>query len=109
MFYSFKNIKKRIPFPFIDIYFFKWNELVRTGIHNHAPSGCYILLLKGSLKEELYNHSCQKLKTNIYNAPAISYMNNKIGLHSIEPLKMSLSLHFYYPKNHQTKYFIKKI
>ncbi len=107
MFYVFNNFKKRIPFPFIDVYLFKWNELTPSGIHDHASSGCYILLLKGSIKEMIYNHSCVKLKTNNYKAPSISYMNNHIGLHSIEPLEKSVSIHFYYPKNHVTNYYSK--
>ena len=36
MFYRFNNFKKRIPFPFIDIYLFRWNEFNQSGIHNHA-------------------------------------------------------------------------
>tara|TARA_Y100000768_G_scaffold388770_1_gene387010 strand:+ start:4093 stop:4419 length:327 start_codon:yes stop_codon:yes gene_type:complete len=105
MFYQFMNFKKRIPFPFIDIYLFRWNELRSTGIHNHAKKGCYILLLNGGIKEKVYNHSIEYQKTNIYKAPSLSYMCDTIGLHSIEPLKRSTSIHFYYPKGHKTKYF----
>ena len=105
MFYIFNNIKQKIPFPLIDVYFFKWNQLKKTGIHDHAISGCYIVLLRGTIKEEIYNHSLYKIKTNIHKAPSISYMNNKLGLHSIEPLKKSISIHLYYPKKHITNYY----
>ena len=67
--------------------------------------GCYIVLLRGTIKEEIYNHSLYKIKTNIHKAPSISYMNNKLGLHSIEPLKKSISIHLYYPKKHITNYY----
>mgnify|MGYP001177190188 CR=1 FL=1 len=106
MFYRFNNLKKKIPFPFIDIYFFKWNELKPTGIHNHAKNGCYVFLLKGKIKEDIYNNSLQRINTNVYHSPSISYMNDKIGYHCIQPLKKSISIHIYHPKDHQTKYFI---
>ena len=105
MFYQFNNLRIKIPFPVIDIYLFLWGNLSPTGIHNHAKNGCYIWLLRGQIKEDIYNHSKKKIKTNIYKAPSISYMNDRIGLHSIQPLKKSSSLHFYYPKGHKTKYY----
>ena len=105
MFYRFGNVKQRIPFPFIDIYLFRWNELKSTGIHNHAKHGCYIILLKGKIKENIYNHSLHYQKTKIHKAPSLSYMCDTIGLHRIEPLERSMSIHFYYPKGHKTKYF----
>ena len=105
MFYQFMNLKRRIPFPFIDVYFFRWNELRSTGIHNHAKKGCYILLLNGAIKEKTYNHSMEYQKTITYKAPSLSFMSDTIGLHSIEPIKRSTSIHFYYPKGHKTKYF----
>lgn len=98
-------VKRKIPFPFIDIFLFHWNNLDPTDIHNHAKNGCYILLLKGRLKEQIYNHSLKKINTHIYHAPSISYMNDKIGYHSIQPLQKSTSIHFYHPKGHQTKCF----
>ena len=105
MFHRFGNVKQRIPFPFIDIYLFRWNELKSTGIHNHAKQGCYLFLLKGNIKENIYNHSLHYQKTKIHKAPSLSYMSDTIGLHRIEPFERSMSIHFYYPKGHQTKYF----
>ena len=58
--------KYKIPFPFVDVYFFQWNVLKRSGIHNHAENGCYLLLLKGKIKENIYNQNFTKIKTNIY-------------------------------------------
>mgnify|MGYP002527092772 FL=1 len=87
MFHRFSNVKQRIPFPFIDIYLFRWNELKSTGIHNHAKQGCYILLLKGTLEENIYNHSLHHKKKNIHKAPSLSYICNTIDLHCIKPLK----------------------
>ena len=72
-------IKKRIPFPFIDIYLFKWNQLKPTGIHDHAEKGCYIWLLKGVLKEDIYNKHLRRIKSRVYKSPSISFMNNDIA------------------------------
>ena len=66
MFYRFNNFKQRIPFPFVDIYLFHWNELKKSGIHNHARNGCYIFLLRGKIKENIYNHNLTRINTNIY-------------------------------------------
>tara|TARA_Y100000389_G_C17456716_1_gene518637 strand:+ start:2859 stop:3185 length:327 start_codon:yes stop_codon:yes gene_type:complete len=98
-------IKKKIPFPFIDIYFFKWNHIKKTEIHDHARNGCFIFLLKGKLKENIYDHNIQLIKSKLYNPFSISYINDNIGYHSIEPLKNSYSIHFYHPKNYKTKYY----
>lgn len=97
-------IKQRLPFPIIDIYLFKWNNFKSTGIHNHAKNGCYIFLIKGKLKEDIYNNKLTKINTNLHSSPSISYMSDKIGYHDITPLKKSISVHFYYPKNHKTKF-----
>ena len=106
MFYRFNNFKQRIPFPFVDIYLFQWNELKKSGIHNHARNGCYMFLLRGKIKENIYNHNLTRINTNIYNAPSVSFINDYIGYHSIQPMKRSISIHIYHPKRHETKYFI---
>ena len=98
-------IRYKIPFPFIDVYFFQWNVLKRSGIHNHAENGCYLLLLKGKIKENIFNKNFTKIKTNIYKPFSLSYINDNIGYHCVEPLEKSYSLHIYHPKNHKTKYF----
>ena len=107
MFYQFNNIKQKIPFPFIDIYLFRWKNLSPSGIHDHAKNGCYIWLLKGTLKEDIYNHSKRRLRTNVHKAPSLSFMSDKIGLHCVQPLEKCTSVHFYYPKGHKTKYYNK--
>tara|TARA_B100001094_G_scaffold330346_2_gene395346 strand:+ start:923 stop:1297 length:375 start_codon:yes stop_codon:yes gene_type:complete len=102
---KYSNVKLRIPFPLIDIYYFKWNESKTIPIHNHANKGCLMFLMKGSIYEKLYNENFKLKRINQYISPSISYINNKLGLHSIKPEKGSQSLHFYYPKGHKTKYF----
>ena len=101
------NRKIKIPFPIIDIYFFKWRVIKNIGIHDHAKHGCMMVLLNGRLEETIYNKSLCEIKKNIYSGFNISFINNKKGFHDIKPLESSHSLHFYYPKNHNTKYFSK--
>ena len=102
-----RNTKTKLPFPIIDIYLFKWNKLSHTGIHNHADKGCILWLLKGEIEENIYSNKLEYIGKNIHLTPSISYIHNNKGYHSLRPLKKSISLHFYYPKNHKTKYFIK--
>ena len=58
------NTKTRIPFPFIDIYYFRWNHFSKTPIHDHSKQGCYLLLLRGEMEEILYNPKLEYITTN---------------------------------------------
>ena len=69
-------------------------------------NGCYMFLLKGTIKEVVYNHNLIKTNTNIYNSPSVSFINDDIGYHCIRPMEKSISIHIYHPKKHKTKYFI---
>lgn len=101
------NTKIRVPFPFLDVYIFKWNKCSHSGIHDHADKGCLMFLAKGEMEEYVYTNKLKYLYTNIHKSPTITFINNNIGYHSIKPIRKSLSIHFYYPKNYKTKYFIK--
>ena len=101
---SFKKIK--IPFPFIDIYFFKWNNNIVSKIHDHSKNGCLMIILNGIIKERIYDNNLNIIKKNIYKTPNISYINNKKGYHDIKSLcNNTYSVHIYHPKNYKTKYF----
>ena len=53
---NFNNYTKyRIPFPFVDIYFIVWKPYARSKIHDHSKNGCHMFIIKGMLREELYN------------------------------------------------------
>ena len=56
----------KIPFPIIDIYFFNWNKLTETQIHDHANKGCCLLLLTGELEEKIYDVDINHIHTNKY-------------------------------------------
>tara|TARA_Y100000389_G_scaffold96673_1_gene93308 strand:+ start:3840 stop:4148 length:309 start_codon:yes stop_codon:yes gene_type:complete len=98
--------KYRIPFPLVDIYFIVWRPKAISKIHNHSKSGCYLFLLKGNIKEEIYSKKLTLINMNYYSTFDLSYINDKIGFHRIiNSDNYSYSLHIYHPKNHKTIYF----
>ena len=100
--------KYRIPFPLVDIYFFKWKPNIQTKIHNHSGSGCIMILLKGKLQETIYNNSLETVQKKIYDRLLnVSYIHDNIGYHDIKNKcsESSCSVHIYHPKNHKTKYY----
>ena len=101
-----KYTKYWIPFPFIDIYFIVWKPNALSKIHNHSKNGCYMFILKGDIKEEIYNKKLNIIGSNYYSTFDISYINDDIGYHRIKNTNQySYSLHFYHPRNHITTYF----
>ena len=101
-----KYTKYWIPFPFIDIYFIVWKPNALSKIHNHSKNGCYMFILKGDIKEEIYNKKLNMIGTNYYSTFDNSYINDNIGYHRIKNTNQySYSLHFYHPRNHITNYF----
>ena len=98
--------KYKIPFPFIDIYFIVWEPNCVSKIHNHSDNGCYMFIIKGDIKEEIYSKKLSLININYYSTFNIGYINDKIGYHRISNNnKYSYSLHFYHPKNHKTSYY----
>ena len=101
-----KYTKYWIPFPFIDIYFIVWKPNALSKIHNHSKNGCYMVILKGDIKEEIFNKKLNIIGSNYYSTFNISYINDDIGYHRIKNTNQySYSLHFYHPRNHITTYF----
>ena len=101
-----KYTKYWIPFPFIDIYFIVWKPNALSKIHNHSKNGCYMFILKGDIKEEIFNKKLNIIGSNYYSTFNISYINDDIGYHRIKNTNQySYSLHFYHPRNHITTYF----
>lgn len=99
-------IKYKIPFPFIDIFLIKWKPKAISKIHNHSKSGCWMFILYGDIKEEIFNKRLSHIGTNYYSTFDRSYINDDIGYHRIKNgNNYSYSLHIYHPKNHKTIYF----
>ena len=78
-----------------------------ANIHNHADNGCLLKVLDGELIEKRYTHKLEKYKEIKYFKNEISYMNNKLGLHSIlnDNDKPSVSLHVYSPPRFKTNFY----
>ncbi|KAI5967219.1 hypothetical protein KGF57_000434 [Candida theae] len=83
-----------------------WSPGKSSAIHDHANAHCCMKILKGELRESLYDipeQTGQELKckkeTPLYR-DQVGYISDKIGLHKItNPLKdeFSVSLHLYTP------------
>tara|TARA_B110000208_G_C11617975_1_gene376132 strand:+ start:505 stop:819 length:315 start_codon:yes stop_codon:yes gene_type:complete len=98
--------KYKIPFPFVDIYFIVWQPNAISKIHNHSENGCHMFIIKGLLKEELYNKELSLIDINYYGSLEKSYIDDKIGYHKIKNSNQyTFSIHIYHPKNHITQYY----
>lgn len=83
-----------------------WSPGKSSAIHDHANAHCCMKIIKGELKESLYDipdHTGDELKpkkeTTLYR-DQVGYISDTIGLHKItNPLKdeVSVSLHLYTP------------
>ena len=95
-----------IPFPFVDIYFIVWQPNTVSKIHNHSKNGCYMFILKGMIREEIYNKNLSLININYYSTFDKSYIDDNIGYHRIKNSNQySYSLHIYHTKNHVTMYY----
>ena len=98
--------KYKIPFPIIDIFFIYWKPYAISKIHNHSKNGCCMFILKGNIKEEIFNKDLALISMKKYNTFNLSYINDNIGYHRIKNNNQdTFSLHIYHPKNHKTIYF----
>lgn len=73
-------------------------------IHDHAGAHCVMKMLKGQLKETLYDqpyHPAQDpVKVTTYEEGQVTYISDKIGLHKVENISnidRAVSLHLYTP------------
>lgn len=100
--YNEKNYRKMLIYQNneFDIYLIDWNNLSSSYIHNHPPNGCIFKVLKGEIKEELYNKQLHLIKSTVYNKNS-GYIDDTMGLHKMTNLsnENSLSLHIYSPPN----------
>ncbi|KAI9791666.1 MAG: Cysteine dioxygenase [Piccolia ochrophora] len=91
-----------------------WSPGKASPIHDHADAHCIMKILKGSLKETLYDWPDRCLldrgapsplavkKETTYRENEVTYMSDQLGLHKIsnaDPEGVSVSLHLYTPPN----------
>jgi len=88
-----------------DIYLIEWGKHASTDFHDHAPKGCAMKVLKGTLMEQRICFKMGKINS-ILSTDSMSYIDDTIGFHKIKALgEKAISLHVYFPSNHQTNYF----
>lgn len=83
-----------------EMYLICWKPEQSSPIHDHSENGCIMKVLDGSLKETLYDYDLKSQNETIINKNYISFINNHIGLHKIEAIDFSVSLHIYSPPNY---------
>ncbi|EAS32888.3 cysteine dioxygenase [Coccidioides immitis RS] len=91
-----------------------WSPGRSSPIHDHANAHCVMKILKGSLKETLYDWPDQEktdageaapmkvTRERVYGENQVTYMSDKLGLHKItnpDPNEYAISLHLYTPPN----------
>ena len=91
--YSLKVMKKEFAF-------IKWYPHAITEVHGHNGKDCTFVLLNGTLLETIYDtsHNYEKpTKLNRRDRFDIGYINDEIGLHSVQnpSNKNKYSLHYY--------------
>ncbi|XP_064595967.1 cysteine dioxygenase type 1-like isoform X1 [Liolophura sinensis] len=93
-----------------------WNESQGSSIHSHANSHCFLKVMQGSVKEEMYDwpENSERVaeieeevglkmiprETMIHESEAVTYINDSIGLHRVENpshTEPAVTLHLYSP------------
>ncbi|XP_047448428.1 cysteine dioxygenase type 1 [Mugil cephalus] len=84
-----------------------WGEGHGSSIHDHTDSHCFMKLLKGQLKETLFDWPDRKShgdmvqkSQRILQENRVAYINDSIGLHRVENVshtECAVSLHLYSP------------
>lgn len=87
-----KKIYLSNNFEIILIY---WKLNHSTCYHSHPSNGCVLKVLSGQLKETLLHNGNKK--ESIFNINDVSYMHDEKGVHKIEALENSISMHIYSP------------
>jgi len=84
-----------------EIIIISWWKGCKTNFHNHPKNGCILKVIFGQLQENLLTKS--KNTINIMSDNDYSYLDDSIGIHQIEALTHSLSLHIYSPSGFYDK------
>ena len=91
----------------IEIFIITWLKNQEAKIHNHSKNGCFLKILEGNLEEIIYSNDFKVIKENKLKKGDISYMDDKMGLHSVKNInnETCVSIHIYSPPNHKTNFF----
>jgi len=85
-----------------DLLLLCWQPGQKAAIHDHAESGCWMRVLKGTFTEKRYVAEGKILKetaSDDYCSPQTFYINNSQGYHAVMngPDEVGLTLHLYSP------------
>lgn len=85
-----------------------WKKGQISGVHDHPERGCLMKILEGNLNETKFN--LKELIPNFISSKRlipndISYICGLDGLHNIEALDDSISLHIYSPPQYTPKFY----
>jgi len=90
-----------------ELFIINWGSYSCSKIHDHAHDGCVMKIIKGNLKEYIYNNNLDLKTFDNHSVNDTTYINNFIGYHKIEnnDSDTATSIHIYSPPKHKTKYF----
>ncbi|RTG88746.1 cysteine dioxygenase, partial [Schistosoma bovis] len=95
-----------------------WSEDQGTGVHDHAGADCFVKIIKGQIKETIYEWPKHFNPKNSYNSTnetdsplvvksvtvmnpgEVTYMHDKIGIHRLQnssKTETAITLHLYCP------------
>ena len=77
-----------------------WLPKQKSLIHNHPTNGCIMKILEGNIEETLYDNNMNITSINMYVTNDTTYIDNNKGIHKINPLDKSVTLHIYSPPNY---------
>lgn len=81
-----------------DALIISWDKDQKSCIHDHPGLGCFMKILDGNLKEDVFDHKYRFLYTTYHKKNKISYINDHFGLHKITQVDTpyTISLHVYF-------------
>ena len=77
-----------------------WMQGAKTSIHDHNLSNCWVKIIEGSLREELFDKQDynKQLKDKTTKKDDLMYIDNSLALHRLSCItKRAISLHLYTP------------
>lgn len=91
----------------IEVLIITWCKNQEAKVHDHSENGCFLKVLEGSLEENIFSANLDSMNKRILEKGNISYMDNKIGLHSVINRldEICVSIHIYSPPNHSTTFY----
>jgi len=91
----------------IEVLIITWNKNQEAKVHDHSENGCFLKVLEGSLEEIVFSQNLNTSRRRILEKGNISYMDNKIGFHSVKNIldEICVSIHIYSPPNHPTTFY----